>query len=315
MSNHGNVIKFERAQIGDDLFLRRQKAVALACMATDFNKREGRLFAAVEYKTHGFHRETDWINNVQLSELTGIPANHVSEVKKGLIERRILIQNGRQLGINPNTDEWVKTASAKPKKSISREAGIHESGNEKVHESGKNTPHNGCENTPHNGCENTPHNGCENTPHNGCENTPPIGYSESTNRVDGLHISGKKLPDSWTHKRKKETNTKETNTKEKGLDLSVVPDWLNRDTVEDSIDHRKAIKAPMTQAALTRLITKLEKFKQQGIDPNTCLDESIMNGWKSVFEPKGVFAKPKTQRRDFSQVDYNDHEGYFGHDD
>lgn len=290
MSNHGNVIKFERAQIGDDLFLRRQKAVALACMATDFNKREGRLFAAIEYKTHGFHRDSDWINNVQLSELTDIPANHVSEVKKGLIERRILIQHGRQLGINPNTDEWVKSTPAKPKTSTDREAGLHKPGSYKIHESGKNTPQ------------------------NGCANTPRIGYSDSTNRVDGLHESGKKLPDIWTHKRKKETTTKETITKEKGLDLSVVPDWLNSETLKDFIDHRKAIKAPMTQAALTRLITKLEKFKHQGIDPNACLDESIMNGWKSVFEPKGVFVKPTAQRRDFSQVDYSDNEGFFGHE-
>jgi len=289
MSN--NVVQFERQQAGDGLFLRRTKDIALACMGTDFNKREGRIFAAVEYKTYGFHRDMDWITNIQLSDLTGIPANHISEVKKGLIERRILIQNGRQMGINPNTDEWVKTPSARSKNSTNREAGLHESGAGKLHKSGKKTPQ------------------------IGLEKTPRIGYSDSTNRVDDLHKSGKKLPDQWTHKRKKETTTKETTTKEKGLDLSVVPDWLNMNTVEDFIDHRKAIKAPMTQVALNLLINKLEKLKQKGFDPNVLLNESIMNGWKSVFEPKGGFVKPAIQRRDFSEADYNNHGGYFGDDD
>lgn len=285
-----NVVQFERQQAGDGLFLRRSKDIALACMGTDFNKREGRIFAAVEYKTYGFHRDMDWITNIQLSDLTGIPANHISEVKKGLIERRILIQRGRQMGINPNTDEWVKTPSARPKNSTNREAGVHESGADKLHESGKKTPP------------------------IGLEKTPPIGYSESTDRVDGLHISGKKLPDSWTHKRKKETTTKETTTKEKGLDLSVVPEWLDSETVKDFIDHRKAIKAPMSQLALKRLITKLDDFRNRGINPKACLDESIVNGWKGIFEPKASIGKPINQRRDFSQIDYSDHEGYFGND-
>lgn len=50
------------------------------------------------------------------------------------------------------------------------------------------------------------------------------------------------------------------------------------------LDIRKQMKVPNTEIALERLINKLNKY-----DDDTKLqmiDESIMNGWKGVFEPK-----------------------------
>lgn len=71
--------------------------------------REFQIINAVIGKTFRWHKKTDWINNVQLSELTGISQSHISEIKNTLIEKGVLCVDGRNIGVNPVVSEWGKT--------------------------------------------------------------------------------------------------------------------------------------------------------------------------------------------------------------
>ncbi|TMS82488.1 replication protein [Pseudoalteromonas sp. S554] len=71
--------------------------------------REFQIINAIVGKTFRWHKKTDWINNVQLSELTGISQSHISEIKNTLIEKAVLLLDGRNIGVNPVVSEWGKT--------------------------------------------------------------------------------------------------------------------------------------------------------------------------------------------------------------
>jgi hypothetical protein len=53
---------------------------------------------------------------------------------------------------------------------------------------------------------------------------------------------------------------------------------------------RKKIRAPLTYYAETLIARELVKLKASGQDPQACLDQSIMNGWRDVFplRDKGI---------------------------
>lgn len=73
-----------------------------------------------------------------------------------------------------------------------------------------------------------------------------------------------------------------------GCDPDVhIPEWLDAEAWQSFVEHRKQIKAKMTPKAKTMLLTKLDKLRGKGHDPKALLEESIINGWKGVFEPKG----------------------------
>ena len=68
--------------------------------ATRFSGRESQVFFAVVRKTFGFHQSTDWICLEQIVELTGIEKGNVSKTIKSLINRSILLKDGRKIGVN-----------------------------------------------------------------------------------------------------------------------------------------------------------------------------------------------------------------------
>jgi hypothetical protein len=66
----------------------------------------------------------------------------------------------------------------------------------------------------------------------------------------------------------------------------AIPEWIKPETWTAFLEVRKKLKAPDTEHALRTIITKLEKLKATGQNPNEILDESISNGWKGVFPLK-----------------------------
>ena len=52
--------------------------------------REYQIVHAIIHKTFRFHKKSDWINNAQISEMTGIAQSKISELKKSLINKNIL---------------------------------------------------------------------------------------------------------------------------------------------------------------------------------------------------------------------------------
>ncbi|MCQ8884495.1 replication protein [Pseudoalteromonas agarivorans] len=92
----------------------------LANPPVKLSAREYQIVFAVMSKTYRWHKRTDWINNVQLSELTGISQSHISEIKNTLVEKGVLFFEGRNIGINPIVSDWGKSYPKTGKKKVTQ---------------------------------------------------------------------------------------------------------------------------------------------------------------------------------------------------
>lgn len=82
----------------------------------------------------------------------------------------------------------------------------------------------------------------------------------------------------------------ETITKKKRTPAAIeIPEWLDSILLNDFIDSRKANKKPMTQKAISLLINKITRERDNGHDASQMLEDAIVGGWQSVY-PKD---KPK----------------------
>jgi hypothetical protein len=52
------------------------------------------------------------------------------------------------------------------------------------------------------------------------------------------------------------------------------------------VEHRQAIKSPLTTVAQTRALAVLERMAAEGQDPARVIEQSIVNGWKGFFPVK-----------------------------
>ena len=67
----------------------------------------------------------------------------------------------------------------------------------------------------------------------------------------------------------------------------IPPEWIPLDTWNGFLEHRNDIKAKFSVKAQELTVKKLDKWRTKGHDITEILNNSIMNGWKGVFEPKG----------------------------
>ena len=67
---------------------------------------EIRLLLAIARKTYGFNKNSDYINQKQLENLTGIKQPNISRTLKNLIEKKMIIKNGKQLSIQKDFKLW-----------------------------------------------------------------------------------------------------------------------------------------------------------------------------------------------------------------
>lgn len=65
-----------------------------------------------------------------------------------------------------------------------------------------------------------------------------------------------------------------------------LPEWLPLDAWNAFLDMRKKIKKPATEYAQKLLLKKLAAFYVNDCDPSVVLNQSIMNGWQDLYEPK-----------------------------
>ena len=93
----------------DDGYTQIANELLLAIAKLGFTQRQRAVLDAVILKTYRFHKKTDWISNSQICELTGISHEcKISTAKQALIRMNVLVQKGREIGINPVITEWVK---------------------------------------------------------------------------------------------------------------------------------------------------------------------------------------------------------------
>ncbi|WP_446470609.1 replication protein [Xenorhabdus stockiae] len=100
-----------------------------ATMASGLSETELCIILAVWRKTYGFHKEIDWISNEQFEEMIDKHYTHCSTAKNLLVNKKVLIQQGRKVGINSNISEWKtknngfgKTLAKPAKKSLATSA-------------------------------------------------------------------------------------------------------------------------------------------------------------------------------------------------
>lgn len=94
--------------------------------------------------------------------------------------------------------------------------------------------------------------------------------------------------------RKKDKNEKNVengkNKKKEGADAPVAVYCLLDEkldqAIRDFINFRKKIKAPMTERAIDLMMRKLDGMTQDNNEKIAILEQSIMNGWKSVYPLK-----------------------------
>ncbi|MEG4669491.1 replication protein [Enterobacter cloacae] len=90
----------------DDGYTRTANTLLEAVMLSGLTQHQLLIVMAVWRKTYGYNKKMDWIGNEQFSELTGMAATKCSTAKNELIRMGVLIQEGRQVGMNKNISEW-----------------------------------------------------------------------------------------------------------------------------------------------------------------------------------------------------------------
>ena len=67
-------------------------------------------------------------------------------------------------------------------------------------------------------------------------------------------------------------------------------EWIDPESCQAFHDMRRRIKAPLSPYAEKLIVRELVKLKTAGHDPQACLDQSIMLGWRDVFpvRDKGI---------------------------
>lgn len=70
-----------------------------------------------------------------------------------------------------------------------------------------------------------------------------------------------------------------------------LPDWLDSEVWENFVAFRKEKKSALSDHAKKLAFTKLAELREAGHDPVAVIEQSILNGWKGLFE----VAERKTQ--------------------
>lgn len=65
-----------------------------------------------------------------------------------------------------------------------------------------------------------------------------------------------------------------------------LPDWVPADDWASFVEMRKAIKKPLTPRAAELAIGKLDGFRKAGHSPAAVLQQSTLNCWQDLFEPR-----------------------------
>jgi len=69
-------------------------------------------------------------------------------------------------------------------------------------------------------------------------------------------------------------------------DKIIIPEWIDSENWNEWMKIRIKKKASNSQVSIKTILNKLIKWKEKGYDPNLIIEESMLAGWSSVYEPK-----------------------------
>lgn len=99
------VVEQRVAQL-EDGYLRLANDLLDATMCSGLPETELCILMAVWRKTYGYGKKIDWVSNEQLEAMIGKHSTHCSTAKNNLIRKKVLVQEGRKIGMNTNVSEW-----------------------------------------------------------------------------------------------------------------------------------------------------------------------------------------------------------------
>lgn len=105
VSTSPEVVEHRVAQL-EDGYTRLANELLDAVMASGLSETEMCVVLAVWRKTYGYSKKMDWISNEQLEAMIGKHFTHCSTAKNLLINKKVLLQDGRKVGMNTNVSEW-----------------------------------------------------------------------------------------------------------------------------------------------------------------------------------------------------------------
>ncbi|EEI9465430.1 replication protein [Salmonella enterica] len=140
MANTAEVINFPVPDVApkeprvadlDDGYTRLANELLDAVMCSGLPETELCILMAVWRKTYGYNKKMDWISNEQLEEMIQKHHTHCSTAKNSLIRKKVLIQEGRRVGMNIHISEWqtknngfCKTLAKPAKKTLAEVANV-----------------------------------------------------------------------------------------------------------------------------------------------------------------------------------------------
>ena len=98
--------KGERVADCDDGYTRLANELFDEIIGSDLTRNQMKVALAVARKTFGFNKKADRISDSQLVELTKLPRQKVNPAKNALLDMRVLVMDGRKIGVNKNLSEW-----------------------------------------------------------------------------------------------------------------------------------------------------------------------------------------------------------------
>lgn len=85
---------------------------------------------------------------------------------------------------------------------------------------------------------------------------------------------------------KEKEKEKETPRRAPQPEAATLPDWVPADAWRAFEEMRVKIRAPLTDKAKTLALAKLAALRDQGHDPRAVLEQSVLQAWRGLFEPK-----------------------------
>ncbi|AWK14111.1 replication protein [Candidatus Fukatsuia symbiotica] len=76
-------------------------------IGVNLTRTQAKVVHAVCRKTYGFHKSMDRITDSQLADLCRITRPKANVVKNELIKMRVLLSEGKKMGLNKNLSEWI----------------------------------------------------------------------------------------------------------------------------------------------------------------------------------------------------------------
>ncbi|MBW5800656.1 replication protein [Halomonas elongata] len=265
----------------EDGFVRIATELHQALARSRMTGNERAVVDAVIRFTYGYQRKEARIMGETFSQWTGLDRSDCNSIVSELVRRRILLRAGSRSPIRLNKDysQWEKPKGAsrrvKPKKG----------------ERGENRPTGETPPKPPHWGDNRP-TGEEiewgdNGPTEWGENRPTYKDSIDIPPLPSVEGEGPRPESGQGPKPAKPKSAKSgqrPKTKPSQLDLSNLPPGVTVEAVQGFIEHRKALKKPLTQRALNLNINEALRSAERipELTADQALDETVLAGWQGV---------------------------------